>query len=496
MRRATIESRTDFGRKQTVGLWLGPLAGLAVYLLPLSNLTAPEQTLAALLTWVVIFWITEPIPLAVTALLGSSACVIAGLAPIKDVFANYAHPIIFLFIGSFLIAEALVVHGVHKRMALAILSFSWVQGKPSRIALAVALTTALLSMWISNTAAAAIMLPIVLGVLATIKDTAGQDGRYETGVMLLIAYGAGVGGVATIIGTPPNLIGAGFLANQVDVNLSFFQWMALGLPISAVMLVLAYVLVMRLHPAPEAGAELEARVRSQRAALGPWTAGEKNACVGFGLAVVLWVVPGLFAAILGPEHDLVGWFNRHLPKEVVAVLAGGLLFLLPVDRRAGEFTLSWREATNINWGTILLFGGGLSFGYLMVKTNLAATVGEGIVGSLGLDTVWALTALAIGAALVLTELASNTAAASMLVPVVIAIATSAGVSPIPPTLAVCMAASLAFVLPVSTPPNAIVYGTGLVPITKMVRAGLLLDILGGILIWVMLRLLCPALGLT
>ena len=174
----------------------------------------------------------------------------------------------------------------------------------------------------------------------------------------------------------------------------------------------------------------------------------------------------------------------------------GLLFLLPVDLRAGEFTLSWREATNIKWGTILLFGGGLSFGHLMVKTNLAATVGEGIVGSLGLDTVWALTALAIGSALVLTELASNTAAASMLVPVVIAIATSAGVSPIPPTLAVCMAASLAFVLPVSTPPNAIVYGTGLVPITKMVRAGLLLDILGGILIWTMLRLLCPALGLT
>lgn len=496
MRRPTSESRTDFGLKQTVGLWLGPLAGLAVSLLPLPDLSAPEQTLAAILVWVVVFWITEPIPLPVTALLGSSACVIAGLAPVKDVFANYAHPIIFLFIGSFLIAEALVVHGVHRRMALRILSFAWVRGKPSRIALAVALTTALLSMWISNTAAAAIMLPIVLGVLTTIKDASGHDGRYETGVMLLIAYGAGVGGVATIIGTPPNLIGVGFLANQADVNLSFFQWMLLGLPISAVMLVLAYVLVMRLHPPPEGGTELEPRVRMQRAALGPWTVGEKNACAGFGLAVVLWVVPGLFAAILGPEHDVVGWFNRHLPKELVALLAGGLLFLLPIDRRAGEFTLTWRQATNINWGTILLFGGGLSFGHLMVETNLAATVGRGIVGSLGLDTLWALTAMAIGAALVLTELASNTAAASMLVPVVIAIASSAGVSPIPPTLAVCMAASLAFVLPVSTPPNAIVYGTGLVPITRMVRAGLLLDVLGGVLVWTMLRLLCPALGLV
>ncbi|MEC4670170.1 MAG: SLC13 family permease, partial [Nitrospirota bacterium] len=169
---------------------------------------------------------------------------------------------------------------------------------------------------------------------------------------------------------------------------------------------------------------------------------------------------------------------------------------LPVNWKAGEFTLSWVQAANINWGTILLFGGGLAFGSLMVQTDLAATLGGGIVRWFGVDSLWALTAMAIVAALVLTELASNTAAASMLVPVVIAIAHSAGVSPLPPTLGTCLAASLAFVLPVSTPPNAIVYGTGLVPITKMVRAGLLLDLLGGALIWVVLRLLCPLLGMT
>ncbi len=484
------------GLKHTIGFWLGPLAGLALYLLPLPGLNPSAHVLAAILICVVIYWIAEPIPLPVTALLGTACCVLAGLGSVKSVFAPYAHPIIFLFIGSFLIAEALVVHGVHQRMALGILALPWVRGKPSRIALAVAATTAGLSMGISNTAAAAIMLPIVLGILTTVQQTGSRDGTYETGVMLLVAYGAGVGGVATIIGTPPNLIGVGFLAEQAAFSMSFFSWMALGLPVSAVMLVLAYGLVSRLHPPPAAAPDIRPQIDAMRAALGPWSRGEKNACVSFGLAITLWVFPGVVAAFWGPDHPLVLWFNTHLPKELVAVLAAGLLFFLPVDWRAGAFTLTWRQATNISWGTILLFGGGLSFGHLMVQTNLAATVGEGVVNLLGVNTLWALTAMAIGAALVLTELASNTAATSMLVPVVIAIAHSAGVSPLPPTIAVCMAASLAFVLPVSTPPNAIVYGTGLVPITSMVRAGLLLDVLGGVLIWVVLRLLCPLLGMT
>lgn len=495
-RSVATEPQPQLARKQSIGFWLGPVAGLAVYLLPLTGLNPSAHILAAILTCVVIYWITEPIPLPVTALLGTGACVLAGLGSVKTLFAAYAHPIIFLFIGSFFIAEALVVHGVHQRMALWILSLPWVGGRPTRIAMAVAATTAAMSMWISNTAAAAIMLPIVLGVLSTIQQNGTQDGRYEAGVMLLVAYGAGVGGVATIIGTPPNLIGVGFLADQVDFSMSFFTWMSLGLPIAAVMLLLAYGLVAKLHPAPDMDPDIHPHIQAQRASLGPWSRGEKNACASFGVAVALWILPGVVAAIGGPEHPVASWFNTHLPKELVALVAAGLLFVLPVEWETGSFTLSWKEATNINWGTILLFGGGLSFGYMMVQTNLAATVGKGMVSSLGVDTLWALTAMAIGAALVLTELASNTAAASMLVPVVIAIAQTAGVSPIPPTIAVCMAASLAFVLPVSTPPNAIVYGTGLVPITNMVRAGLLLDVIGGVLIWIMLRLLSPIVGLT
>ena len=167
---------------------------------------------------------------------------------------------------------------------------------------------------------------------------------------------------------------------------------------------------------------------------------------------------------------------------------------MPVDFKAGEFTLKWTQAANINWGTILLFGGGLTFGHLMVQTHLAEIIGESLVAFFGSNTLWTLTAVAIGTALVITEIASNTASTSMLVPVVISIATAAGISPIPPTLGVCLGASLAFMMPVSTPPNAIVYGTGFVPLPNMLRAGVFLNIIGAVLVWLTLRLLCPLVG--
>ena len=492
----TPTTMTSFGIKQTVGLYGGPVAGLVVYWLPFSGLSQAAHLLGAILVWVVVYWMTEPIPLPVTALLGTAVCVVTGLGSVKEVYANFAHPIIFLFMGSFFIAEALTVHGVHRRMALWILSRPWVGSSPARVALAVAAVTAFLSMWISNTAAAAIMLPITLGILATIRQAGGSGHDYETGAMLLVAYGAGVGGVATLIGTPPNVIGVGFLAEQAGYSMTFFSWMAIGLPISVLMLALVFTVVMWLHPPPVMTSEaLRQDLQAQREALRPWQWGEIHACLSFGLAVTLWILPGLVSATMGGEHPVSVWLNSHLPKEVVAVLAASVLFFLPVDWKKGQFTLTWKQAANINWGTILLFGGGLSFGHLMVTTNLAATFGEGLVEWMGVETMWGIAAMAIVVTLILTELASNTAAASMLVPVVIAISQAAGVSPLPPTLAVCMAASLAFVLPVSTPPNAIVYGSGFVSMTSMVRAGLLLDLFGGVLIWGTLRVLCPMLGL-
>lgn len=340
------------------------------------------------------------------------------------------------------------------------------------------------------------MVPMVLGILSIIRKAEKSPGQYETGALLLLAYSAGAGGIATVIGTPPNLIGVGLLSQQANINISFFQWLSLGLPLSLVMLALIFVVLNKLYPPPKNLPALQEHVWSLKDEQRLWTRGQINTCVGLAVAILCWVGPGLLGAVIGRDADLVSWLNSRLPKELVPIFAAGLLFLFPVNWKSGEFTLNWKQASNINWGTILLFGGGLTFGHLMVQTGLASAIGEGLVGFLGGNTLWNLTAVGIVAALVLTEIASNTASASMLVPVVIAIAQAADVSPVPPTLGVCLAGSLAFVLPVSTPPNAIVYGTGLIPLNNMIRAGLVLDLLGGCLVWLTLWILCPLLGLS
>lgn len=315
--------------------------------------------------------------------------------------------------------------------------------------------------------------------------------------MLMLSYEATAGGMATIVGTPPNLIGAGLIAQQTGVLISFVAWMTVGLPLAGLMLLAAWAVLTWLHPA---GAPmlsgLSSHLQEQRLGLGPWTSAQVNACVAFGTAVVLWVVPGLIAARWGSDSSLTLWLDAHLPNELVAILAAGLLFLLPTNLSNGERTLSWKQAAGINWSVIILFGGGLAFGDLMVKTGLSNAIGQGVVALFGSQTVWNLTAGSIVVAVLISELVSNTATASMVIPVVIAIAQSAGVSPVAPALGACLGASLGFALPVSTPPNAIVYGTGFVPIKSMLCTGLLYDLLGAALIWLTLRLLCPLLGLA
>lgn len=480
----------------------GPLVGGLLYLIPLPGLSHEAHTLAAILSCVVLYWITEPIPLPITALLGTAVCVLAGLGPAKAIFASYAHPIIFLFIGSFFLAEAMTVHGVDRRFANWMLALPWVGARPNRILLAIGTVTAVISMWISNTAAAALMLPVAMGVLATLhaswtSDRATDIDRYSIAAMLVLSYAATAGGLATIIGTPPNLIGIGLIAQQAGTSISFLTWMAFGLPLAILMLLLSWALLCWAYPAQASILPpLERHLHDQRQNLGPWTRGQINACIAFGGAVVFWIGPGLIAAVWGYDSPLAVWLEAHLPNELVALLAASLLFFMPVNLRTGTFTLSWKQAADISWGTILLFGGGLAFGELMVKTGLANAVGGEFVAFSGVSTVWSLTAISILMAVVISELTSNTASASMLVPVVIAIAQTAGVSAIPPALGACLGASMGFALPISTPPNAIVYGTGLVPIQSMIRTGLLFDLLGSILIWLTLRLLCPLLGLA
>lgn len=484
--------------RRAVALALGPIAGVSVYLAPLPALTPPAHTLAAILAWVVIYWITEPIPLPITALLGTVFCVVAGLGSPTGIFASYGHPIIFLFVGSFLLAEALAVHGMDRRLAIWLLSLPWVEARPARILLALGAATAIVSMWISNTAATALMLPIGTGILTAFGSTNSEDERsYRTGLLLMLSYAATAGGLATLIGTPPNIIGVGLIAQQTKITISFLAWLAVGLPLAVLMLLSAWTLLGWLHPSSVSSLPaLKRSLRDQRSALGPWTAGQRNACIAFTAAIVLWIVPGLLTAFWGPTRPLVHWLNTHLPSELAALFAASLLFVLPTDFRSGTFTLSWRQAANINWGILLLFGGGLAFGELISTTGLSGVVGEGFVNVFGVHTLWGLTAVSIVAGALISELASNTASASMLVPLVIAVAQASGIPPLPPALGACLGASLGSALPISTPPNAIVYSTALVPIKSMVRAGLLFDTVGAILIWLILRIMCPLIGLA
>ncbi len=482
--------------RQRVGLYAAPVLALLVYLNPFSSLPPSAHILSAILVWVVVSWATEAIPLAVTSLVGAGLCIAMGLGSAKDVLASFAHPIIFLFIGSFFLAEAFVVHGLDRRFAVWLLSKPWIMARPAGMFGAMGVATAALSMWISNTAAVAIMVPMALGVLSTIRGSWKEVAPHEPGVLLLLAYGSAAGGVATMIGTPPNIVGVGLLSQQAGISISFFDWMTIGLPLAGALGLGIVTVLWWFHPPPPTLPDPGDLLQSLRDQQKGWTRGQRNSCLALILAIGCWVGPGVLGIVLGRDSDLVAFINARLPKEIVPIFAAGLLFVLPVDFKAGEFTLKWSQAANINWNTILLFGGGLMFGHLMVQTHLARIIGENLVVFFGSNTLWTLTAVAIGVALVITEIASNTASTSMLVPVVISIAATAGVSPIPPTLGVCFGASLAFMMPVSTPPNAIVYGTGFVPLPNMLRVGVFLNVIGAGLVWLTLRLLCPLMGFS
>jgi sodium-dependent dicarboxylate transporter 2/3/5 len=491
--------------RRTLGLFLGPALFALALLLPAGSLSPAAHRLAAVLVWVLTWWITEAVPIPVTAVLGPALAVLAGVGGAGEMFAPFGDPIIFLFLGSFVIAEGMFASGLDRRMALAILARPWVGSSATRITVAFAVITAGLSMWLSNTATAAMMYPIAMSVLVALSRLlekvrgAAVDVtrlRFGTGLMLVIAYAASIGGIATPVGTPPNLIALGQLDALAGIRIPFFQWMLVGLP---VMLAMLGVLVAYIHRAlpPEVRriAGSGEHIAGERRALGAWSAAERNVVGAFLLTVTLWVLPGVVAVLAGSESPAFRSLQALLPEGVVAVVGATLLFILPVSWRERRFTLTWNQAVRIDWGTLLLFGGGLSLGAAMFRTGLATAVGHGLVGLTGATSVAALTYLFAFAALVLTETTSNTAAATMVCPLAIAAAQAAGVSPVAPAVSVALVSSMAFMLPVSTPPNAIVYGSGCVPITAMLRHGSVLDAVSVLLVPALVLLLCSALGL-
>ncbi|WP_302489362.1 DASS family sodium-coupled anion symporter [uncultured Mitsuokella sp.] len=476
-------------RRRTIGLFGAPILALLVFFTPIDGLTLEAHKLLSIMVLVALWWITEPVPIPVTSLIGPTLAVITSVVPVSMAFAAFANPMIFLFMGGFILAKAMMTHGIDKRFAYWLLSRSWVGSNPRRIFLATGLAAALCSGWVSNTATAAMMFPICLGLLASIKEMFAVNGRqidlhdykYATGLMLMTAYACSIGGVLTPIGTPPNLIMLGFLDQMTDIQVSFFEWMTWGLIAMVAYFVIAYVVLVRMFPADVEKIDgAETFIQNKLKELGSWTRAQKNTVFCFAVAVVLWILPGILSIVYGSGTPILKMYNRLFPEAAAAMIGALLLFLLPVDFKKREFTLSWKDAKDgIEWGTLILFGGGLAMGGMMYKTGLSKWVGDAIIAMMGgSPSPIAMVAIFSVMALLLSELTSHTAATNMIGPLAITAAVSAGISPIPVSVAIALSASLGFMLPVSTPPNAIVYASGYIPITKMIRTGVYIDVIG------------------
>ena len=479
-------------RRRTFGLVAAPAIFLVLYLAPLPLAAAPHK-LAAILAMMVVLWITEALPLAVTALIGPVLAIVTGVVPARAAFAPFADPIIFLFIGSFMLAESMFVHGLDRRIAFSALSWRLVGSSPARILIVFGGVTAVLSMWISNTATTAMMFPIGLSIVAHL--TAGRESErgsrdFAMAMMLMAAFGASVGGIGTPIGTPPNLIGIGMLDRIAGVKISFFQWMLLGVPL--VVMLFAF-LVGYFYFGSLRGLQLNTsrsgKIDEELRRLGPMSNGQRNVLIAFAVTVTLWLLPGILTILGVGDSAFARRFATAVPESVAAMIGAILLFVLPISWRARRFTLSWEEAIRIDWGIILLFGGGLAMGELAFSTGLAEAMGKGITAWLPNQSEVALTVLFTAVAIVMSEAASNTASANMIVPIAIAVAQAAGVNPLEPALGATLGASMGFMMPISTPPNAIVYSSGHVPITMMMRHGLALDIAGFVVIVILVTTL-------
>ncbi len=479
-------------RRRTIGLFLGPLLLVALIALPLP-VPLPAHKLAGVLAMMVVFWVTEALPLAVTAMLGPVLAVILRVVPVRAAFASFADPVIFVFIGGFMLAEAMFVHGVDQRIAYTALTQRFVGTSATRILLVFGGITMLLSMWMSNTATTAMMYPIGLSMCAHLARGGAAGARqFALVVMLITSFGASIGGMGTPVGTPPNLIGIGMLERLTGTHVTFFHWMALGVPIMLLMfafLALQFYFSGTRHVVIDAGST--ALVREELAKLGPVTRGQRNVLVAFAVTVVLWVTPGIFALVGADGSPLARAYTQAMPESVAAMVGATLLFLLPIDWKTRRFTLTWDEALKIDWGIVFLYGGGLAMGELAFQTGLAEAIGLGITSWLPSHSTASLTMIFTGTAIVLSEATSNTAAANMIIPIAIAVSQAAGVPPLEPALGATLGASMGFMMPVSTPPNAIVYSSGYVPITAMMRHGLLLDVVGFFVISGLVLLLGP-----
>lgn len=450
------------------GLILGPLLLLVFLLLPAPAGMGNAAWLAlGMLLMMTTWWSTEAIPIPATALLPIVLIPALGLDSVGTATAAYANPIIFLFMGGFVLGLAMQRWNLHRRIAL--LTLLAVGSEPKRQIAGFMLATAFLSMWVSNTATTIMMLPIGLSVVNMMASENPQAvKRFATALLLAIAYAASVGGIATLIGTPPNALLAAYLAQSQGITIGFAQWMLIGLPVSLAMLAAIWFwLARRDFGLGNQAAQNADGLRDQLHALGPMTRAEKRVAIVFILTATAWMFQPLLSA------NLLPWLN----DTVIAISAAIVMFLIPVDLRSRTFLMDWDTAQEMPWGVLLLFGGGLALAGAISSSGLATWIAESL-GVLSMLPALLMVALVVTVIIFLTEVTSNTATAAAFLPLLGALAVAQELSPILFTVPAAIAASCAFMMPVATPPNAIVFGSGHLQIGDMIRAGFALNLLG------------------
>lgn len=463
------------------GMVLGPAAALAILFLPVpEGLTPGAWATAAIAVWMAIWWASEALPVAATALLPLVFFPLFGISAFGETAAPYANPLIFLFLGGFLISLALQRWNLHRRIALHVLAT--VGDRPSALVGGLMLATAFLSMWISNTATAMMMMPLAASLISVLTRDADlkQESGISSALLLAVAYSASIGGLATLVGSPPNALLAAYMEQRHGIRIGFADWFVIGLPVTLAMLPLTWLLLTRVvfhlgDSRGKAGSGTEPGARSSAGAqviadelekMGPMTVPEKRVAAVFGLVAALWIFNPLISAWAG---------SIDLHDAGIAIAGALLLFVLPSGTAPRVFLLDWNFAKRAPFDILILFGGGLSLAQAVDRTGLASWIGNG----LSFFAAWPVVALLVAVALLvvfLTELTSNTATTAAFLPVVGAVAVTAGLDPLLLAAPAALAASCAFMLPVATPPNAIVFATGRLTIPEMMRAGFLVNL--------------------
>lgn len=462
---------------------LGPVLFLLITMIPVQGLSTDAMHTLAVAVWMVVWWVTEAVPIAVTSLLPIVLFPLMGVTSVQEICTPYGNKYVFLFLGGFMIALALERWNLHKRIALGIIAATGTGIR--KIVLGFMLATAFLSMWISNTATTLMMLPIAASVIALLmKGGKGEDAvapRFALVLTLSIAYAANVGGIATLVGTPPNASMAGIMSQQYGIEIGFMEWFSIGFPFSVLMIFLTYILLTRLIlPLPKGNFEqADAIISAERGKLGKWTLAQQRVALVFMLTASAWI----FRSVLDDALP-----NVNLDDTIIGIAGAILLFVLPSGEQeeSKRFLMKWEDTKKLPWGILLLFGGGLALATAFKKSGLVESIAEQFASWSNIP-VFALLMIFSLLALFLTEVMSNLALVNIFIPVVAAIGVGMGLDPLVLVIPVTIASSCAFMLPMATPPNAIVFASGFIKIPQMMRTGLLLNFVAAILAAVLIQ---------